>query len=87
MATSIIPLGYAWKETQEEGRKVRKLEFCEEILRQEQLKEQQESPEERTIRLISEEASRKVKGIRFTYDTPEKQEMSGPGSRCMVGEG
>ena len=40
LATSIIPLGYAWKETLEEGRKVRKLEFCEQTLRQEQLKEQ-----------------------------------------------
>ena len=72
LATSIIPLGYAWKEAQVEGEKVRKLEYCEETFRKEKEKEQQESPEERTIRLISQEASRKVKGIKFTFDIPEK---------------
>ena len=74
LETTIIPLGYVWKEISEEGRKVRKLVFTEEVLQLEQEKEQQESPEKRTIRLITEEASKQIKGIRFTYDTPEKHE-------------
>ena len=33
-----------------------------------------ESHEERTIRLITEESSRRIPGIRFMYDLPEKHE-------------
>ena len=74
LATTLIPPEYTWKEVLEEGKKRRMLVFSEETERHEAAREKKESPEERTIRLIMEESSRQIKGIKFTYDIPEKLE-------------
>ena len=68
LATQIIPPGYYWEEVQ--NGKGRQLVFSEE--REKRDKESSQSQEERTILLITEEASRKIPGIKFTYDLPEK---------------
>ena len=72
LATAIIRAGQRWREIKEDGKKVRKLVHSDED--EEADRESDESDEERTIRLITEEASKQIPGIKFTYDIPEKHE-------------
>ena len=68
LATSTIPKGHSWIETDGD----RRLEFSQERWERDRDRQTEETDWERTMALLVEEGDRLVPGIRLTSDLPEK---------------